>query len=152
MIRRYFLRCLALLPLSALAAPQFARAAIPTGTPELLPGRIDLLLRMGRIHALRRMIDTCYRDLDSVSAKYGFRETHPTVTFHTFHAAWIVEADPIWRRVDEAEKLLEELEREPLDALSGDPEVRPGGALEEFIRAGALTVDQIRQLEGLAPV
>ena len=119
MIRRYFLRFLAVFPLAALAAPQSARGQIAA--------RADLLLRMGRIHALRRMIDACDRDLEAIRAKYEAKGASPRN--RTFEAAWFAEADPLYRRASELEKRLEELEREPLDTLMGDADICLGGAL-----------------------
>lgn len=126
MIRRSFLRFLALAPFAALAAPQsargqiVARAAGPAGAPGLSPDRVDLLLRMGRIHGLRRMIDACDRELDAIRAKHEFK---PAAGGPTLSAAWFAEADPVYRRATELEELLTKLERAPLDTLTASPQV-----------------------------
>lgn len=130
MIRRFFLRFLAVSPLAGLAALHpargeiGARAAGPAGAPADYPGRIELTARMVEVHRLRRLIDAGERELNAIQAKYdGIPSTDP------MWAGCFAKSHPIYMRMEALEDHLQELEREPIDCLLGDPAVCPGGAL-----------------------
>lgn len=140
MKRRSFFGFLAGLPLGWLfgavrseASPRlsaeeaYRRQTAALDAPGLLPGRVDLLLRMGRIHALRKALDAAHDESERIFDKH-----HPgniADTLPTFHADWLAEAEPVNSRIAALAIALEDLERESLDTVLGDPEIRPGGAL-----------------------
>ena len=119
MIRRYFLRILAVSPFAGLAAMQsargetVARAAGPAGAPVLRRERVDLLMRLGRIHALRKMADAGHAELVAIADEYkGVRHGDPR------DREWFERSDPIFRRTAELERRLEDLERAPIDPVA----------------------------------